>query len=182
MTPAGSRELIWDCPVDAGRKKPFSFGVAELGLLVAMSPPYWKGLSAPGERRSTCGKAETRRESGGRVVMVQNLVFSARCQDPGPHSNFSALMGSLIMHGILRTNQFLNQFLKQVGFLLIANKKVRPLPKNIFTTKQFRQRHLNVKSTRTSLGERRATSLCSLLRPPGYAQDLAPGRFSGNIL
>lgn len=149
---------------------------------MAMSPPYWKGLSAPGEKGPTCRKAETRRESRGRVVMVQNSVFSARCQDPGPHSNFSALMGSLIMHGILRTNQSLNQFLKQVGFLFITNKKVRQLPKNIFTTKQFRQWHLNVKSTRTSLGERRATSLCSLLRPQGCAHDWAPGSVSGNML
>lgn len=109
----------------------FFLGVAKP---MAMSPPYphhvpTKGLSVMGEKGADMWKGRERRWSRGRVMMAQNLVFSSRCQEPGPYSNFSALMGYPIMHGIMRANQFLNQFLKQVGFLLIANKKVRQLPK-----------------------------------------------------
>lgn len=76
----------------------FFLQVAKLGLLVAMSSPYWNGFSAIGEKGADMQKGRDKTQMQREGVVVQNLVLSYRCQGPGPYSNSSALMGSLIMH------------------------------------------------------------------------------------
>lgn len=148
MTQAGSGGTFTGIAMQMLREgSTFFLGVAKLRLVVALSPPYWEDLSATGEKEANMqkGRDKQRQETyRGRVMVVQNLVLSSRSPGPGPYSSSSASVDYVITHRTIGAKQFLNQFLKQVGFLLPAEKKNSNNYKKLFCNQKNSDNYIRI--------------------------------------